>query len=211
MPVNLDNLEIVNQILKPFKDNTALMAVTKNRSQEDVLILYKNGIRLFGENRVQEAQEKFKNLPVDDYSLHLIGQLQTNKVKDALKLFNCIQTIDRFKLIDEISKFIHKDFVKTTSYFIQINIGHEEQKSGVLEDSLDSLYHHAQSKNLNVKGLMCIPPANQDPIPYFQRMNIVRDKLDSNLKLSMGMSTDYELALSYNTNLVRLGSILFND
>jgi pyridoxal phosphate enzyme (YggS family) len=211
MPVNLDNLEFVNQILKPFKDNTALMAVTKNRSQEDVLILYKNGIRLFGENRVQEAQEKFKNLPVDDYSLHLIGQLQTNKVKDALKLFNCIQTIDRFKLIDEISKFIHKDFVKTTSYFIQINIGHEEQKSGVLEDSLDSLYHHAQSKNLNVKGLMCIPPANQDPIPYFQRMNIVRDKLDSNLKLSMGMSTDYELALSYNTNLVRLGSILFND
>ena len=211
MPVNLDNLEFVNQILKPFKDNTALMAVTKNRSQEDVLILYKNGIRLFGENRVQEAQEKFKNLPVDDYSLHLIGPLQTNKVKDALKLFNCIQTIDRFKLIDEISKFIHKDFVKTTSYFIQINIGHEEQKSGVLEDSLDSLYHHAQSKNLNVKGLMCIPPANQDPIPYFQRMNIVRDKLDSNLKLSMGMSTDYELALSYNTNLVRLGSILFND
>jgi len=211
MPVNLDNLEIVNQILKPFKDNTALMAVTKNRSQEDVLILYQYGIRLFGENRVQEAQEKFKNLPVDDYSLHLIGPLQTNKVKDALKLFKCIQTIDRFKLIDEISKFIHKDFVKTTSYFIQINIGHEEQKSGVLEDSLDSLYHHAQSKNLNVKGLMCIPPANQDPIPYFQRMNIVRDKLDSNLKLSMGMSTDYELALSYNTNLVRLGSILFND
>ena len=211
MPVNLDNLEFVNQILKPFKDNTALMAVTKNRSQEDVLILYKNGIRLFGENRVQEAQEKFKNLPVDDYSLHLIGPLQTNKVKDALKLFNCIQTIDRFKLIDEISKFIHKDFVKTTSYFIQINIGQEEQKSGVLEDSLDSLYHHAQSKNLNVKGLMCIPPANQDPIPYFQRMNIVRDKLDSNLKLSMGMSADYELALSCNTNLVRLGSILFND
>ena len=211
MPVNLDNLEFVNQILKPFKDNTALMAVTKNRSQEDVLILYKNGIRLFGENRVQEAQKKFINLPTEDYSLHLIGPLQTNKVKDALKLFNCIQTIDRFKLIDEISKFIHKDFVKTTSYFIQINIGHEEQKSGVLEDSLDSLYHHAQSKNLNVKGLMCIPPANQDPIPYFQRMNIVRDKLDSNLKLSMGMSTDYELALSYNTNLVRLGSILFND
>jgi len=211
MPVNLDNLEFVNQILKPFKDNTALMAVTKNRSQEDVLILYKNGIRLFGENRVQEAQKKFINLPTEDYSLHLIGPLQTNKVKDALKLFNCIQTIDRFKLIDEISKFIHKDFVKTTSYFIQINIGHEEQKFGVLEDSLDSLYHHAQSKNLNVKGLMCIPPANQDPIPYFQRMNIVRDKLDSNLKLSMGMSTDYELALSYNTNLVRLGSILFND
>jgi pyridoxal phosphate enzyme (YggS family) len=211
MPVNLDNLKYVNQILKPFRDNTDLMAVTKNRSQQDVLVLYENGIRLFGENRVQEAQKKFINLPTEDYSLHLIGPLQTNKVKDALKLFNCIQTVDRFKLIDEISKFIHKDFVKTTSYFIQINIGNEEQKSGVLEDSLDSLYQHAQSKNLNVKGLMCIPPANQDPIPYFQRMNIVRDKLDSNLKLSMGMSTDYELALSYNTNLVRLGSILFND
>ena len=211
MPVNLDNLKYVNQILKPFRDNTDLMAVTKNRSQQDVLVLYENGIRLFGENRVQEAQKKFINLPTEDYSLHLIGPLQTNKVKDALKLFNCIQTVDRFKLIDEISKFIRKDFVKTTSYFIQINIGNEEQKSGVLEDSLDSLYQHAQSKNLNVKGLMCIPPANQDPIPYFQRMNVVRDKLDSQLSLSMGMSTDYELALSYNTNLVRLGSILFND
>jgi pyridoxal phosphate enzyme (YggS family) len=211
MPVNLDNLKYVNQILKPFRDNTDLMAVTKNRSQQDVLVLYENGIRLFGENRVQEAQKKFINLPTEDYSLHLIGPLQTNKVKDALKLFNCIQTVDRLKLIDEISKFIHKDFVKTTSYFIQINIGNEEQKSGVLEDSLDSLYQHAQSKNLNVKGLMCIPPANQDPIPYFQRMNVVRDKLDSHLTLSMGMSTDYELALSYNTNLVRLGSILFND
>lgn len=211
MPVNLDNLKYVNQILKPFRDNTDLMAVTKNRSQQDVLVLYENGIRLFGENRVQEAQKKFINLPTEDYSLHLIGPLQTNKVKDALKLFNCIQTVDRLKLIDEISKFIHKDFVKTTSYFIQINIGNEEQKAGVLEDSLGSLYQHARSKNLNVKGLMCIPPANQDPIPYFQRMNVVRDKLDSQLTLSMGMSTDYELALSYNTNLVRLGSILFND
>ena len=211
MPVNLDNLKYVNQILKPFRDNTDLMAVTKNRSQQDVLVLYENGIRLFGENRVQEAQKKFINLPTEDYSLHLIGPLQTNKVKDALKLFNCIQTVDRLKLIDEISKFIHKDFVKTTSYFIQINIGNEEQKAGVLEDSLDSLYQHAQSKNLNVKGLMCIPPANQDPIPYFQRMNVLRDKLDSQLILSMGMSADYELALSYNTNLVRLGSILFND
>ena len=211
MTVNYINLQKVLLDLQDYK-LAKLLIVTKNQSLNDIRDLMNKGYNIFGENKVQEAKKKFHELnDLFKINLHLIGPLQTNKVKDALKLFNCIQTIDRFKLIDEISKFIHKDFVKTTSYFIQINIGHEEQKSGVLEDSLDSLYHHAQSKNLNVKGLMCIPPANQDPIPYFQRMNIVRDKLDSNLKLSMGMSTDYELALSYNTNLVRLGSILFND
>ena len=104
-----------------------------------------------------------------------------------------------------------EDFVKTNSFFIQINIGNEEQKSGVQKEDLDFLYQYTLDKNLNIQGLMCIPPANQDPTPYFQEMKKIKDKLNSQLKLSMGMSNDYDTALSCNTNLIRLGSILFND
>ena len=212
MPVNLANLKFINQKIKSLNQNVDLMAVTKNRTKEDVLNLINNGVKIFGENRVQEANEKFSDLfSMENFSLHLIGPLQTNKVKDALKIFNSIQTIDRVKLVDEIAKFLNKDFVKTNSFFIQINIGNEEQKSGVQKEDLDFLYQYTLDKNLNIQGLMCIPPANQDPTPYFQEMKKLKDKLDNQLKLSMGMSNDYDTALSFNTNLIRLGSILFND
>ena len=212
MPVNLANLKFINQKIKSLNQNVDLMAVTKNRTKEDVLNLINNGVKIFGENRVQEANEKFSDLfSMENFSLHLIGPLQTNKVKDALKIFNSIQTIDRVKLVDEIAKFLNKDFVKTNSFFIQINIGNEEQKSGVQKEDLDFLYQYTLDKNLNIQGLMCIPPANQDPTPYFQEMKKIKDKLNTRLKLSMGMSNDYDTALSCNTNLIRLGSILFND
>ena len=212
MPVNLAKLKFINQKIKSLNQNVELMAVTKNRTKEDVLNLINYGVKIFGENRVQEANEKFSDLfYMENFSLHLIGPLQTNKVKDALKIFNSIQTIDRIKLVDEIAKFLNKDFVKTNSFFIQINIGNEEQKSGVQKEDLDFLYQYTLDKNLNIQGLMCIPPANQDPTPYFQEMKKLKDKLDSQLKLSMGMSNDYDTALSFNTNLIRLGSILFND
>ena len=212
MPVNLANLKFINQKIKSLNQNVDLMAVTKNRTKEDVLNLINNGVKIFGENRVQEANEKFSDLfSMKNFSLHLIGPLQTNKVKDALKIFNSIQTIDRVKLVDEIAKFLNEDFVKTNSFFIQINIGNEGQKSGVQKEDLDFLYQYTLDKNLNIQGLMCIPPANQDPTPYFQEMKKLKDKLDSQLKLSMGMSNDYDTALSFNTNLIRLGSILFND
>ena len=171
MPVNLANLKFINQKIKSLNQNVDLMAVTKNRTKEDVLNLINNGVKIFGENRVQEANEKFSDLfSMKNFSLHLIGPLQTNKVKDALKIFNSIQTIDRVKLVDEIAKFLNKDFVKTNSFFIQINIGHEDQKSGVYKEDLDFLYQYTLDKNLNIQGLMCIPPANQDPTPYFQEM-----------------------------------------
>ena len=212
MPVNLANLKFINQKIKSLNQNVDLMAVTKNRTKEDVLNLINNGVKIFGENRVQEANEKFSDLfSMKNFSLHLIGPLQTNKVKDALKIFNSIQTIDRVKLVDEIAKFLNEDFVKTNSFFIQINIGNEGQKSGVQKEDLDFLYQYTLDKNLNIQGLMCIPPANQDPTPYFQEMKKLKDKLDNQLKLSMGMSNDYDTALSFNTNLIRLGSILFND
>ena len=212
MPVNLANLKFINQKIKSLSQNVDLMAVTKNRPKEDVLNLIKNGVKIFGENRVQEAKEKFSDLfSRDNFSLHLIGPLQTNKVKDALKIFNTIQTIDRIKLVDEIVKLLNKDFVKTNSFYIQINIGHEDQKSGVHKEDLDFLYKYSLDNGLNIQGFMCIPPANQDPTPYFQEMIKLKDKINSQLKLSMGMSNDYDTALSFNTNLIRLGSILFND
>ncbi len=212
MPINLDSLNNIKKKLQAFNQEIDLMAVTKNRSKEDVMTLMKNEIKIFGENRVQEAQQKFNDLfAAETFSLHLIGPLQTNKVKDALKIFHSIQSIDRIKLVDEISKFIHQDYVKTSNFYIQVNIGNEKQKSGVSVENLEPLYQYSLSKNLNIKGLMCIPPASQDATPYFEEMNMLRDKLDSHLKLSMGMSTDYDLALALNTNLIRLGSILFND
>ena len=182
------------------------MIVTKNRSLNDVNDLISMGHTIFGENRVQEAQEKYGNN--SSIELHLIGPLQTNKVKTALHLFDVIQTIDRKKLIDSIHKNMHSD-IKTKSFFIQVNIGREKQKSGVIIENLNSIYDYSMKKNLYIQGLMCIPPAKKDPRIYFEKMIEIRNNLNPNLLLSMGMSSDYEIALECKTNIVRIGSSIF--
>lgn len=210
MSINYEELSNIRKKLSEYK-NTSLLLVTKNRDSSLIEDLINKGYSEFGENRVQEAIEKFTILKSYKINLHLIGPLQTNKVKLALSTFDTIQTLDRLKLIKEISKVIDSNaHIKTKDYFIQVNIGDEDQKSGVNEKNLKDLYNSALSYNLKVSGLMCIPPADQKPDIYFEKLSILRNKLNPNLKLSMGMSSDYEIALRYKSDIVRIGSRIFN-
>ncbi len=210
MKINFDELQSVNTKVKKYP-NASLLLVTKNRPQNLVRQLIDEGYSLFGENRVQEANEKFSSLELKDIKLHLIGPLQTNKVKLALSLFDTIQSIDRPKLVKEISKQISSNNdIKTNNYFIQVNIGDESQKSGIsVKETLD-LYKYALSENLNISGLMCIPPFNKKPNSYFKKMIELRENINPKLLLSMGMSDDYETALSLKSDLIRVGSRIFN-
>ncbi len=210
MSINKFNLDEVKALLNDKFPQSKLLIVTKTRSIIDINKLIQSGISLYGENRLQEAEKKFSNIRNrENLSLHLIGPLQTNKVKKALMLFDCIQTIDRKKLIDEILK--HKDNIgnRTKSFYIQVNIGAELQKSGINEDNLPSLYHYCLSMKIQIEGLMCIPPNDVDPTPFFQKMVSLRDSIDQSLKLSMGMSNDYKIALDNGSNLIRVGSYIF--
>ncbi len=209
MTINYNILEKINETLKNFP-SAKLQIVTKNRSTETIKELIDKGYNLFGENKVQEANDKFKNLNTTNLDLHLIGPLQTNKVKLALQIFNTIQTIDREKLVNEIYKIQNKFKSKTSNFFIQINIGEEKQKSGVSPDKLEKLYKLCIDRNLKIVGLMCIPPIGDNSMIYFERMHELRDNLDSNLKLSMGMSSDYEISLKCGSNLIRVGSKIFS-
>ena len=209
MSINYKQLERINKTLENFP-SAKLQIVTKNRDIKTIKELIDKGYSLFGENKVQEANEKFKDLNAPNLDLHLIGPLQTNKVKLALQIFNTIQSIDREKLVNEIVKVKNKSEIKTVDFFIQVNIGEEEQKSGVLPNNLERLYNHCVTKNLNISGLMCIPPLGDNAKSYFDKIRSLRDKLNLNLKLSMGMSSDYEISLNCGSNLIRVGSVIFN-
>jgi len=206
--INFEQLKKVELKVKEYP-HASLLIVTKNRPQNLIQSLIKEGFNLFGENKVQEANEKFSSIE-ENYKLHLIGPLQTNKVKLAMTLFDTIQSIDRPKLIKEIAKHIKSDInIKTKEFFIQVNIGKEDQKSGVLPKDAKDLYNTAILNNLKIVGLMCIPPINEEPHEYFEKMCILRDEINPDLMLSMGMSNDYDIALSLNSNLVRVGSRIF--
>ena len=208
MNINFEQLKKVDLKVKEYS-NASLLIVTKNRPQNLILSLIKEGFNLFGENKVQEANEKFSSIE-ENYKLHLIGPLQTNKVKLAMTLFDTIQSIDRPKLIKEIAKHIKSDKnIKTKEFFIQVNIGEEDQKSGVSPKYAKELYNTAILNNLKIVGLMCIPPINEEPHKYFEKTRILRDEINPDLMLSMGMSNDYDIALSLNSNLVRVGSRIF--
>lgn len=211
MSINFDNLSRIRSNLKEFPKSD-LLIVTKNQSKDDLCELLKKGYQCFGENRVQEAKQKYSLLfSKFKFDLHLIGPLQTNKVKEALILFDTIQTIDRKKLVDEIIKVSRKlEIIKTKNYYIQINIGSESQKSGIEKNSVMNFYEYMISHNFNIKGLMCIPPHTDDPSEFFQEMCDIRSTINPNLNLSMGMSNDYQLALKKNSNLIRIGSMIFS-
>ena len=209
MTINYDQLSEINKTLAGFP-NAKLQIVTKNRDFKIVKELIDKGYHLFGENKVQEAQDKFKNIIDPNLELHLIGPLQTNKAKLALQLFDCIQSIDRAKLVNEIAKYRTKIAFKTKTFFIQINIGRESQKSGVLPEDLDDLYNLCVEKKLKISGLMCIPPLNKPSKEYFQEMRYIRNNLNRKLILSMGMSDDYKISLECDSNLIRIGSRIFN-
>jgi len=210
--LNHKNISQIHSTLSNYSHQPELMVVSKNRSLEDIQELLQIGYRLFGENRVQEAKTKFQNLisSFADLNLHLIGPLQSNKVRDALKIFHTIQSVDRKKIVEEIAKNIDKEeLIVTKNYFIQVNIGSEIQKSGISLEELDEFYEFCLNYKLPIKGLMCIPPVNKKPDHYFEKMVKARDAINSNLNLSMGMSSDYETALKYQSDLIRIGSSFF--
>ena len=138
--------------------------------------------------------------------------MHNDKVKDALILFNTIQSIDRKKLVDAIAKVsISLKNKKTNSYYIQVNIGSETQKSGVSQSDVVDLYRYAIDKGLKVIGFMCIPPMGSSSEIFFKEMNVIKNKINPKLFLSMGMSNDYLVALNHKSNLIRVGSLIFND
>ncbi|WP_010299992.1 YggS family pyridoxal phosphate-dependent enzyme [Candidatus Odyssella thessalonicensis] len=194
------------------RPDVEVMAASKMQPVASIRQLLDYGHRFFGENRVQEALAKWPALlqEFSDCRLHLIGPLQTNKVKAALQLFHGIEVIDRLTLVDALVKYLKRPTTRTREFLIQINIGEEPQKAGVAPAEFITLYHYCQEKGLPIQGLMCVPPAKQDPTPYFQHMQQLADQV--NLKiLSMGMSQDYTCAVRYGSTRIRLGTALFGS
>lgn len=214
MSINTQQYYFIQNSINQSTQKSELMIVSKNRSVEDISNFINLGHCHFGENRIQEAKKKFIDTAMSNskrIKLSLIGPLQSNKTSLALEIFDSIHSIDRIKIIDEIAKYIDRKNTKTSEFFIQINIGLELQKSGIHPKDLKDLFLYAKNKSLKISGLMCIPPNDQNPQKYFSEMVSLRNSLDSQLALSMGMSHDYQIALDCGSNIIRVGSLLFND
>ena len=205
------NFDLVKEEISNFK-NANIVAVSKTFPISHILPLINHGHQHFGENKVQEAQEKWTSIKTDfpQLKLHLIGKLQTNKVKFALPLFDYIHSLDSIKLAEKISLEQEKKNLKP-KIFIQINLGKENQKSGIDENDLKNFYQKCVTEyNLNIIGIMCLPPFDEDPTPFFKKMQ----NLSENLKLkeiSMGMSNDYMDALRFKATYIRVGSKIFGN
>ena len=209
---NMFNIKKYNEIkenLKKYSNSGEIVAISKNHPVESVLDAINCGVRTFGENKVQEAKEKFTKIKQTNpkIELHLTGPLQSNKVKNAISLFDVFHTIDREKIAKEISK--HQALIKNKKFFIQINTGKEQSKSGIFpEEFKDFLFFLKNEINLSVSGLMCIPPIDEDPKYHFNILKVLANKYDIN-ELSIGMSSDYQEALEFKPTYIRLGTILF--
>ena len=208
---NLNNIK--NQIKQKLNQNSQnipkIIAVSKTFPIEKILPLIKFGHADFGENKVQEAVDKWTSVKSQNKNirLHLIGKLQTNKVKSAVKIFDYIHSVDSEKLAKKIAIECGK-INKKIRIFIQINIGKEEQKSGIDIENLENFYEFCNNLNLEVVGLMCIPPENKDPSYYFSKMEFLKKKFSID-NLSMGMSSDYLISLNFSSNYLRIGSAIF--
>ena len=186
-----------------------LIAVSKTHDADAIEPLIAAGQRVFGENRVQEAQAKWPDLRErhQGIELHLVGQLQSNKADDAVALFDCIHSVDRPSLVTALAKAMDK-IGRQVPCFVQVNIGAEEQKGGAAIPELPSLLEQARAADLPVIGLMCVPPLNIEPTPFFAFL----DKLARDHGLegrSMGMSGDFEIAVQLGATHVRVGTALF--
>ena len=203
--------EEIKQNLSDSKDYKVpkIIAVSKTFGMDKILPLIEYGHQDFGENKVQEAIEKWSVIKSgkNNIKLHLIGGLQTNKVKLAVQLFDYIHSVDNAKLAKKISNEQQKQN-KKVRVFIQVNIGNEEQKFGVNKLSLPNLYSYCKTINLDVVGLMCIPPLNKPSEIFFKEMNELNKKLNFD-DLSMGMSSDYLDAIKNSATYVRIGSNIF--
>ncbi len=194
-----------------IKKSPKIIAVSKTFEMSKILPLLESGHVDFGENKVQEALDKWleikKNIP--KIKLHMIGKLQTNKVKFAVQLFDYIHSVDSEKLARKIANEQQK-INKKIKIFLQINIGNEIQKTGVNKNNINNLVSYCKELNLDLIGLMCIPPANIDPEYYFQEMKVLNKNLGFT-ELSMGMSSDYLKASEHLSTYLRIGSGIFGQ
>ena len=215
MHYSVKNLDVIKNNIKnklndiKKSDRPNIIAVSKTFAMDKINPLIESGHLDFGENKVQEALDKWSDIKLknNNIKLHLIGKLQTNKVKHAVKIFDYIHSVDNEKLAKKISDELNKN-QRNIKIFLQVNIGQENQKSGVDVDNLENLFLYCKKINLEVIGLMCIPPIGVDSKEYFKKM---RD-LNNNLMLkdlSMGMSSDYLKAIEYSSTYLRIGSSIF--
>ena len=207
---SLNNLLSIQSEINNKKVN--IIAVSKTFPINHILPLINQGHNHYGENKVQEAIEKWTDIKIDmpNIKLHLLGKLQTNKVKFILPLFDYLHSLDSFKLAQKISEEQKKKNFKP-KIFIQINIGKEDQKSGINEENLEDFYKVCKNDlDLNIIGLMCLPPFDEDPSPYFKRIKLLSEKFSLN-ELSMGMSNDYLKAVENGSTYIRVGSKIFGS
>ena len=210
--INIQNL-IKSKLsdLKFIDRPPKIIAVSKTFKLEHIMPLIDYGHKNFGENKVQEALDKWTDIKLNNKNIriHLIGKLQTNKVKHAIKIFDFIHSLDNKKLADKISEEQKKLQIKP-KIFIQVNIGNEPQKGGIKVDELEEFYKYCLEIDLDIIGTMCLPPINDDPETYFLRMNFLNKKLKFK-ELSMGMSADYVEAIKYHATYLRIGSKIFGE
>ena len=192
-------------------DSLKIIAVSKTFSIDQILPLIEHGHLHYGENKVQEAINKWSDVKLEysDIKLHLIGKLQSNKTKLTVKLFDYIHSVDSEKIAKKIADEELKQN-KKVKIFIQVNIGDENQKSGITKKNLNEFYSYCKELELDILGLMCIPPANIDPKFFFQEMKLLTKKLDLP-ELSMGMSSDYIEAAKNSATYLRIGSKIFGN
>ena len=195
---------------QPKSQNPEIIAVSKTFPSEKILPLIKYGHIHFGENKIQEAEDKWVKLK-EEYNhvkLHMVGKVQSNKAKKAVQLFDYIHSLDNAKLAEKISKF-ELQFNKKINIFIQVNLGNEEQKSGITKSDLKGFYDFCtKNLSLNIIGLMCIPPQNLDSVNYFNDLNNLAKTFNLS-NLSMGMSHDYIEAINCGSTFVRIGEMIF--
>tara|TARA_B100000686_G_C16451820_1_gene792493 strand:+ start:157 stop:822 length:666 start_codon:yes stop_codon:yes gene_type:complete len=218
MHINVQRLKLVKNKVKEIisekqqKTVPQIIAVTKTFPPSVITPLIDVGHNHFGENKVQEAENKWPTIKEknSNIQLHMLGKLQTNKAKKAVKLFDYIHSLDNAKLAIKIGQY-EKELNKKIKLFIQVNISKEDQKSGILLNDLNNFYNYCTKElSLNIIGLMCLPPINFDSEKYFQILKSTSEKL--NLKeLSMGMSSDYEQAILYGATFLRLGTAIFGS
>lgn len=208
----LDNFYNIKKIVNSLSKNTKIIAVSKNFSIEKINPLIKAGHKDFGENKVQEATLKWSSVLKEntDINLHLLGHLQSNKVSEAVNIFNYIHSLDSEKLANKFMQEQEKT-KKKLKYFIQINVGEEKQKYGIsIKESHDFINFCRNEAKLEILGLMCIPPVNEDPNSYFSKL---RELVLSNglLDLSMGMTHDYVDAIRHGATYIRIGTGIFGE
>ena len=207
----LNKIKLNIESLNPTQ-NVNIIAVSKTFTIEHISPLLDNGHLHFGENKVQEAIAKWSEIKKNNQNLklHMIGKLQSNKAKDAVKLFDYIHSLDSQKLADSLAKH-QKGLKKNLNYFIQVNIGNEIQKSGIPVGELDSFYNYCKNEiNLNILGLMVIPPNDNKPEKHFKFLNELNKSLALQ-DLSMGMSADYLEAIKHGATFIRVGSSIFGE